>query len=84
MERHNDLCDRVGDLAIKDFTPTHMRDDPKIYTCRAMHGGKDKLNWPPSQDVGYLNGDLLIRDLWTQWTDIIHDMCVVNTDATSY
>ena len=29
-------------------------------------------------------GGLLIRDLWTQGTDSIHDMCVVNTDTVSY
>ena len=30
-------------------------------------------------DKGYL----LIRDLWTQGTDIIHNVCVMNTDAVS-
>ena len=29
-------------------------------------------------------GDLLIRDLWADRTDSVHDMCVVNTDAKSY
>ena len=29
-------------------------------------------------------GDLLIRDLWKNGTDSIHDMRVVNTDAKSY
>ena len=29
-------------------------------------------------------GDLLIRDLWANGTDSIHDMRVVNTDAKSY
>ena len=28
--------------------------------------------------------DLLIRYLWTQGTDIIQDIRVVNTEATSY
>ena len=26
-------------------------------------------------------GNLLIRDIWQQGTDSVHDMCVVNTDA---
>ena len=33
---------------------------------------------------GELKGGLLIRDLWTQGTGSIHNMYVVNTDATSY
>ena len=49
-----------------------------------MCGGKYKLEGSSSKDKGELKGDLLIRDLWTQGTDSIHDMCVVNTDATSY
>ena len=28
--------------------------------------------------------DILIRDLWQQGTDSVHDMCVVNTDALLY
>ena len=83
MSRHNDLCDGVSDLVIKAFTPMHVHDDPKIYTGRAVQGGKDKLKGHPSKDVGELKGDLLIRDLWTQGTDSIHNMRVVNTDATS-
>ena len=31
-----------------------------------------------------MEGDLLIRYLYTQGTDSIHNMRVVNTDATSY
>ena len=82
--RHNDLRDGVADLASKAFTSTYVHDDPKIYTVHAMHGGKDKLKGSSSQDVGKLKGGLLIRDLWIQGTDSIHDMRVVNTDATSY
>ena len=61
-----------------------MRDDPKIYIGRTMHRGKDKLKGFPSKDKGELKGGLLIRDLWKKGMDIIKDMCVVNTDATSY
>ena len=35
-------------------------------------------------EVTYQKGDLLIRDLWQQGTDSVHNMCVVNTDALSY
>ena len=35
-------------------------------------------------EVTEQKGDLLIRDLWQQGTDTVHDMRVVNTDALSY
>ena len=35
-------------------------------------------------EEGGEKGDLLIRDLWTQGMDSIHDMHVVNIDAVSY
>ena len=34
-------------------------------------------------EVTERKGDLLIRDLWQQGTDSVHDICVVNTDALS-
>ena len=49
-----------------------------------MRGGKDKLKGSPSKDKEYLKGGLLIRDLWTQGMETIHDMLVMNTDAASY
>ena len=36
------------------------------------------------KDEEELKGGLLIRDSWTQGTDSIHDMRVVNTDTASY
>ena len=35
-------------------------------------------------EVTEQKADLLIRDLWQQGTDSVHDMHVVNTDALSY
>ena len=35
-------------------------------------------------EVTEQKGDLLIRDLWQQGIDSVHDMPVVNTDALSY
>ena len=34
--RHNELRDRVADLAGKAFTTSHVRDDPLIYSGCAM------------------------------------------------
>ena len=73
----------VSDLSRKAFTPTEMHDDPKIYTCRAVRGGKEKLKGSPSKDKEEPKGCLLIRYLWTQGTNIIYNMRVVNIDATS-
>ena len=63
----------------------HVRDDPKFFTSRAMHGGKAKAKGKgaPPQYKGELKGDLLIRYLWTQGTDIINCMHGMNTGATS-
>ena len=38
---------------------------------------------PPTEE-GEEKENLLIRGLWTQGTDSIHNMRVVNTDAVSY
>ena len=48
-----------------------------------------KLTTPPdattaAPEVTEQKGFLLIRDLWQQGTDSVHDMHIVNTDALSY
>ena len=65
MARQNRLWGGVADHARKDFTPTHVGDNPKIYTGCAMSGGKDNLKGYPSKDKEKLKMDLLIRELWT-------------------
>ena len=57
---HSNLCDRVAELASKAFTPTHVCDVLKIYTGRAVRGGKDKLKWYPSQDIGEPKRGILV------------------------
>ena len=84
MAHHNNFCDKVSDLAIKSFTPTHVREDPKIYAGFTVHGGKDKIKGSPSSEEGDMKGGIPIRDLWTQVVDIFHCMCVVNNDTTFY
>ena len=83
-ENHNDLRDRVSNLASKAFTPTHVLGNPKIYTDRDVSGGNDNLKGSPYKDKGGLKGGLLIRDLWVQGTNSIHGTNVMNTDTTSY
>ena len=92
--RHNELRAGVADLAGQAFTPAHVRDDPLIYSGRAMSRTKpnpagSKLMTPSdaltaAPEVTEQKGDLLIRDLWQQGIDSVHDIRVVNTDALFY
>ena len=88
MVRHNELHDGVSNLSGKAFTPMYMCDDPKLFTGRVVLGGnnkaKGKVKGEPPPDYGVEKGEILIRYLWTQGTDIIHNMGTVNTDAVSY
>ena len=68
-----------------------MRNDPLIYQGCAVTrkkaqpagpGGSTAPGTSPPGDSEQ-KGDLLIRDLWKNGTDSIHDMRVVNTDAKS-
>ena len=91
--RHKDLRDKVVDLAGKTFTPSHMHDDPLIYSGRAVKrtkatpdgaSGKKYQAGAPPPEVLEKKGDLQIRDLWQNGMDSIHDIHVVNTDAKSH
>ena len=90
MAHQNELHDGVVNLAEKFFTPAHVRNNYKIFTGRAVQGRETKekekgkcTEAPPPEEVEEKE-DLLIRDLWTQGTESIHVMRVVNTDAVSY
>ena len=88
--RHNELWDGVADLAGKEFTTSHVRDDPLIFVGCAVKrpkanpdrtsGSTDQDGAPPPESMEY-KGELLIRDIWQNRTDSVHDMRVVNTDA---
>ena len=91
--RHNELRDWVADLAGKVFNPSHVRTDPLIYSgcavkrTKAASAGANKNSGQSvaqSPEVTEQKGDLIIRDLWQQGTDSVHDMCVVNTDAPTH
>ena len=77
--RHNNLCDGVADLADKAFTPSHMRDDPLIYSGRTVKrkkaapagaGGNSNNAVVQTPEVTEHNVDLLIRDLWHKISSI--------------
>ena len=90
---HNELRDGVADLDGKAFTPSHVRDDPFMFAGCAVKrmkakpagssGTTDRDGAPPPEAMEQ-KGDLLIRDLWQNGTDSVHDMRVVNTDAKSH
>ena len=70
-----------------------MRDDPLIFTGSAVKRPKDKLannsgskdrDGAPLPEATEQKGDLLIRDIWQNGTDSVHDMGVVNTDAKTH
>ena len=91
--RHNELQDRVADLDGKAFTPSHVRDDPLIFAGCAVKrtkahpagasGTTDQGGAPPPE-VTEQKGDLLIRDVWKNGTDSVHNIRVVKTDASSH
>ena len=56
MAHHNELHDGVAEIASKAFTPTHVRDNPKINTCSAVRGGKENSKGPFEGQVGAEGG----------------------------
>ena len=91
MARHNKIRDGVADLADKAFTPSHVRDDPLIYSGRAVKrtkatpaGSNKTSEHPAAPEDTEQKGGLIIRDLWQQGTDSVHNMHVVNTDTLTY
>ena len=91
-ERHNELHDRVAYLTSRAFTPSHVCNDPLIYQGYAVTRTKAQPAGPREStttgdsppEATEQKGDLLIRDLWANGTDSVHNMRVVNTDANSY
>ena len=91
--RYNELRDGVAELAGKAFTPSHMRDYPLIYSGRAVRrtkatpagaGGNTGHAVVHPPEVTEQKVNLLIRDLWQQGTDSVHDMEFVNTDTLTH
>ena len=75
--RHNELRDRVADLAGKYFNPSHVCNDLLIFAGCAVKrskakssGTSDSTDWDgaPTPEATEQKGDLLIRDLWQNGT----------------
>ena len=70
--RHNDIRDKVTNLAGKAFTPSNVRKDTLIHPGCAVQEGNDKpvgkliSNPPVAVENPEHMGDLLIRDLYRE------------------
>ena len=84
--RQNDVKYAVADFAIRAFGSSAVRDEPRIFPCRPAApqetpAPSNTRTRVPDTD---LRGDLCIRNLWAKSTDVIIDICVIDTDAKSY
>jgi hypothetical protein len=77
--RHNEIRDELCDMAAKSFTPSAVRNEPKMNLCRAAKEGTCK---PPATTDG--RGVVLTRCLWEQRTDLILDVRVTDIDSKTY
>ena len=72
--RHKDLRDGAADMDGKAFTPSHVRDNPLIYSGRAVRrtkatpaGSNKTSEYPAAKEVTEHKGDLIIRNLFRCW-----------------
>jgi hypothetical protein len=86
---HNEIRDELVDLASKAFSPSAVRDEPKIHLCRAKkrESPKGRQDQPVKclfcNDRNEDRGDVLIRGLWSKGTDCILDVRMTDLDAKS-
>ena len=90
MASHNELCYRVADLAGKAFNPSHVRDNPLIYSGRAVKRTKAS----PARETATAviqqrqrsrkRRDNFLSDTSVNRRPTVHDMRFVNTHAPTY
>ena len=87
--RHNEIRDELVDLASKAFSPSAVRDEPKIHSSRAneQETPEGRQDQPVKRlfrnDRNEDRGDVLIRGLWSKGTDCILDVRMTDLDAKS-
>ena len=87
--RNNAIRDELVDLESKAFSPSAVRNKPKISIGRAPKEKTPELQEAPtvkkllSDHPSDERGDVLIRGLWEQGTDYIIDVCLTDVDAKS-
>ena len=85
---HNEIHDEICDLAAQAFTPSSVRDEPKIHLSRSKEAinameAKSAVDRNLHKSQSEERGDLLIRGLWARGTDCIIDVRVTDTDCKS-
>ena len=89
ISRHNEIRDELIDIASKAYSPSAVRDEPKIQNSRNSEEKSDEENKDKSVKRLLRNnrnedrGDILIRGLWARGTDCIIDVRVTDVDAKS-
>eukprot|EP00957_Ditylum_brightwellii_P086941 6617413-Ditylum_brightwellii.AAC.1 len=96
---HGNACDDLGHVSTQAYSPSSIRDNPKIKSSREDKSGKKccgntttkedkdtvRIHWKCNKDKDPgLYGDLMIRHLWKRQTDCILDIHITDTDAKSY
>ena len=92
--RYDDYRDDLGLVAGQAYSPSSIRDDPRVKKGRETEDRSKKLDPQDAQVTTITNkdkqkddglyGDLLIRHLWQSNTDTIIDVRITDTDAKSY
>jgi hypothetical protein len=87
---HNEIRDKLSNLASEALSPSAVRDEPKIHTCRSPEEVKaDEENKENSAKRLFHNnrnedrGDIFICGLWAQGTDCIIDVQMTDVNAKS-
>jgi hypothetical protein len=79
----------LSDLASKALSPSAIRDEPKIHSCRSPEVKSDEENKENSVKRLFRNnrnedrGDILNRGFWARGTDCIIDVRITDVDAKS-
>jgi hypothetical protein len=88
ISRHNEIRDKLSDLASKAFFSSTVRDEPRIHTSHAAEP-RSNHGKPVSPVVKRLfqnnrtedRGDILVRGLWACGTDCIIDVRIMDVDS---
>ena len=87
--RHNEIRGGVAGLAGKNSIPNHMRNNPHTFTgcavkrTTAKPAHSNTTTSTKKVEATEQRCNLLIRYLWQNVTDSVHDMHVVNNEAKS-
>eukprot|EP00957_Ditylum_brightwellii_P058138 4409078-Ditylum_brightwellii.AAC.1 len=99
LGHHGNACDDLSHVSTQAYSPSSIRDDPKIKSSREDKSGKECYEDTTTKEDKdtmcihrkhnkhkdpCLYGDLMIWHLWKHQTNCILDICITDTDAKSY